>query len=163
MGIFRERMKELREDRGLTQQGLADALNIGKSAIALYETEKRQPDPDTLRKLALFFNCSTDYLLGLTDTLIPERKDLPSLPPDILAFASDQENHGLIRLIQSLKIQGHSNELIREWLISLGNTIRRIKQTYVQEYLENPLLVQEPGEKYTRQSRGKKPDKKKDS
>ena len=48
MGIFRDRMKELREDRGLTQQGLADALNIGKSAIALYETEKRQPDPDTL-------------------------------------------------------------------------------------------------------------------
>ncbi|WP_238473354.1 helix-turn-helix domain-containing protein [Desulforamulus profundi] len=55
MGIFRQRMKELRESRGLTQQALGDALNIGKSAIALYETEKRQPDPDTLKKLAVFF------------------------------------------------------------------------------------------------------------
>jgi len=140
-------MKELREKKGLTQQALADALNIGKSAIALYETEKRQPDPDTLRKLAKFFHCSTDYLLGLTNDSIPKDREFPYLPPEIMTFALDKENHDLIRLIINLKAQGYSNQLIAEWIVSLSNTLKLIKQTYLgnkEPWTDDSLLMQEP-------------------
>lgn len=156
MGIFRDRMKKLREGRDLTQQALADALSIGKSAIALYETEKRQPDPDTLRKLAAFFHCSTDYLLGLTNEPNPgtavKLSASPTIPPDILPFVSDKDNHGLIRLIQTIKAQGHSNDVVKEWLVSLSNTIRRIRQGYSPDSGPGEgLFVQEPNEEYTGQ------------
>ncbi|MFZ5612793.1 MAG: helix-turn-helix domain-containing protein [Bacillota bacterium] len=152
MGIFRQRMKELRESRGLTQQALGDALNIGKSAIALYETEKRQPDPDTLKKLAVFFHCSVDYLLGLTNEhpgIIPG--DSSTVPPGMMSFVSDRNNHKLISLIQNIKAQGYSNEVIEEWLVSLSNTLSLLHHTYqtgIGPGAADKLLVQELKEKY---------------
>ncbi|WP_238442546.1 helix-turn-helix domain-containing protein [Desulforamulus reducens] len=143
-------MKELREGKGLTQQALADALNIGKSAIALYETEKRQPDPDTLKKLAQFFNCSVDYLLGLSNECqgtIFVHSALPALPVDVMSFVLDKNNHKLIKVIQSINAQGYSNKVIEEWLLSLSNTLKFIHQDYQVE--RNPkLLVQEAKENY---------------
>ncbi|SHE66742.1 helix-turn-helix domain-containing protein [Desulforamulus putei] len=159
MGIFRQRMKELRESRGLTQQALGEALNIGKSAIALYETEKRHPDPDTLKRLAVFFNCSVDYLLGLTDE--PQRQPpdhLADLPPEITSFVLDRKNHKLIRLIQIIKAQGYSNEVIEEWLVSLSNTLSLIHHTYQMKKnsgAADKLLVHELKEKYKDRRGGK--------
>ncbi|MGE5416476.1 MAG: helix-turn-helix domain-containing protein [Acidobacteriota bacterium] len=68
MGELGKQMKILRSQYELTQQDLADALHIGKSAIALYETGRRQPDPVTLDKIADFFDVSVDYLLGRNRT-----------------------------------------------------------------------------------------------
>ena len=58
-------IKELREERNLTQQQLASALNVDKSTIAKYETGDRLPNIEMSVKLALFFNVTTDYLLGI--------------------------------------------------------------------------------------------------
>lgn len=152
MGIFRQRMKALRESRGLTQQALGEALNIGKSAIALYETEKRQPDPDTLKKLAVFFQCSVDYLLGLADTSPAVAPGTASaLPPEIMSFVSDRSNYKLISLIQELKNRGYTNEVIEEWLVSLSNTLHLLHHSYEAGKTSgstDPLLVQELKERY---------------
>lgn len=59
-----KRIKELREKKGYTQRALADLLSIGNSTLAMYEVDKREPDNDTLSKIADFFGVSTDYLLG---------------------------------------------------------------------------------------------------
>lgn len=59
-----ERLKELRVEKGLTQQDLADYLDVSKATYSRYETGVRQPDYTTLLKLSTFFNVSTDYLLG---------------------------------------------------------------------------------------------------
>lgn len=102
MGIFRERMRQLREEKALTQQGLAEALNIGKSAIALYETEKRQPDPETLHKLADFFNCSTDYLLGrsgIRETPEQRIEYVISDEPDLLEFWQELKQREDLQLL----------------------------------------------------------------
>lgn len=158
MGTFRKRMRELRESQNLTQQTLAEALNVGKSAIALYETEKRQPDPDTLKKLAQFFGCSIDYLLGLSDDYqgnIPLNSTTPTLPEDMLSFVSDRNNHKLIKIIQTIKAQGYSNEVIEEWLLSLSNTLNLIKSSYQIDKItvaDNKMLVQETKEKYKKKS-----------
>lgn len=74
-----ERLKSLRESEGLTQQELADRLQITRSALSLYETNKREPDNETIRKFADFFEVTTDYLLGRVDEPCRTR----NLPPTI--------------------------------------------------------------------------------
>ncbi|GGK32982.1 transcriptional regulator [Caldalkalibacillus thermarum] len=68
---FAERLKKLRKNHDLTQQKLADHLGLKRPTYAKYETGENQPDPDTLKKIADFFNVSVDYLLGRTDDPTP--------------------------------------------------------------------------------------------
>ena len=64
---FGSRIKELRTERGLTQREFADALSLGESTVSFYESDKREPDYETLNKIADFFAVSIDYLMGRTD------------------------------------------------------------------------------------------------
>ena len=59
-----ERIKRQRNKMGLTQMSFAKAFQVSNGAIAMWETNKRQPDNDTLLRLADFFGVSVDYLLG---------------------------------------------------------------------------------------------------
>ncbi len=59
-----KRLKELRKSYGLTQEKLADALDISRVNYTRYETDKARPDYETLILLADFFDVTTDYLLG---------------------------------------------------------------------------------------------------
>ncbi len=61
------RLKELREQRRLIQEGLALKLNVSQSTISAYEVGERVPDLETLIAIADFFNVSLDYLAGLSD------------------------------------------------------------------------------------------------
>ena len=67
MNVLGKRIGEMRKKRGLTQRQLADKLKVSHGRISLYETGDRSPDPEMLKKLADFFGCSVDYLLGRTD------------------------------------------------------------------------------------------------
>ncbi len=67
MENFGERIKNLREERNLTQSVLAKELNVDKSTIAKYETNSISPSCQMLIILAKYFSVSTDYLLGLED------------------------------------------------------------------------------------------------
>ena len=74
MEIFAKRLRELREERGLTQAELAERLGIARNSIFSYETSRRVPDIEVLAKLAEFFEVNSDYLIGLTDYC--ENKDM---------------------------------------------------------------------------------------
>jgi transcriptional regulator with XRE-family HTH domain len=65
--MFSERLKSLREEKGFTQQDIADILGVGRATIAEYETKGKQPDYEKLIKLAGFFGTSVDYLLGISN------------------------------------------------------------------------------------------------
>lgn len=65
--MFGERLALLRKEKKLSQYELADKLGFTRGQIANYEQGKRQPDFETLQKLADFFDTSIDYLLGRTD------------------------------------------------------------------------------------------------
>jgi len=58
------RIKKLRVEAGLTQEEMANKTGCTRSAIASWETGKREPKFETLEMLASFFNVSADYLLG---------------------------------------------------------------------------------------------------
>ena len=64
MSVFAERLKELRKEKGLTQQKVADSLNISQPNYRRWESGERRPSVETLVMLADYFNVSTDYLLG---------------------------------------------------------------------------------------------------
>lgn len=57
------RLKELRQNRNITQGKLAEALNLARSTVAMYESGSSEPDFSTLQKIADYFNVSIDYLL----------------------------------------------------------------------------------------------------
>lgn len=61
--MLSDKLKELRKEKSLTQQDLANILDVTKGAIAMWETNKRTPDAETLLKLADVFSVSVDYLL----------------------------------------------------------------------------------------------------
>lgn len=62
--MFGKRIVELRKKRGLTQAELAKSIGISRSALSLYEIEKREPDIDTLGKLSALFEVPVGYILG---------------------------------------------------------------------------------------------------
>ncbi|MCX7922183.1 MAG: helix-turn-helix domain-containing protein [Clostridia bacterium] len=61
---FSSMLKQLREERHLSQKEIADYLGITRQAVASYELGKREPDYQILRKLADYFGVSIDYMLG---------------------------------------------------------------------------------------------------
>lgn len=70
------RLKEIREDKDLLQSDIAKILNVSQVAYSYYEIGKRQLPIDLLKKLALYYGTSTDYLLGLTDVRTPYPKSI---------------------------------------------------------------------------------------
>lgn len=71
------RIKYLRESINLTQPELAAKLKISSSAVAMYETDKREPSDEIKIQMCELFNCSMDYLVGRTDIKNPKQQEDP--------------------------------------------------------------------------------------
>lgn len=74
--MFGDKLKKLREANNLSQQQLAEKLGMSPSGIGMWEQNRRQPDNETLKKIAQLFDVSTDYLLGNDIKPNDENKDL---------------------------------------------------------------------------------------
>lgn len=76
---FGERLRQLREEKGLSQEQLGKILHQRKSNISKYENGKLEPSLNTIKAIADFFNVSLDYLFGRSDEpkniLIAEQND----------------------------------------------------------------------------------------
>ena len=66
-----KRIKDLREDKDLFQKDIAKILNLNQQAYSRYETGNQTITTELLVKLALFYNTSADYILGLTNIKEP--------------------------------------------------------------------------------------------
>lgn len=89
---FSERLKQLRKNADITQDQLAQYLQVSRSTIAGYETKNRQPDYDKLYMIAQFFHVTTDYLVS--------GKDLP--PAETTAAISNINERMLQYQFQSI-------------------------------------------------------------
>jgi|SRR5690606_30436333 transcriptional regulator with XRE-family HTH domain len=72
---YGDRLKKLRESKKLSQQQLAEKLNINRSTYARYELNQTQPDYETLQRLADFYDVSTDYILTGINTKLTEKDE----------------------------------------------------------------------------------------
>ncbi|WP_434642683.1 helix-turn-helix domain-containing protein [Thermoanaerobacterium thermosaccharolyticum] len=67
MDTFKDRLKQLRNEKNLTQEELAKYIGTTRATLASWETGRREPDMETLRKLSDYFNVTLDWLMGNTD------------------------------------------------------------------------------------------------
>lgn len=65
------KIRDMREDRDLTQKQISQLLKCTQQTYSRYETGEITIDIYNLIKLAQFYNTSTDYLLGLTNEVVP--------------------------------------------------------------------------------------------
>ena len=65
MSIFAQRLRELRQEKGLSMKQLAKELNTTDAAVSNWENEINEPKISYLKAIAQYFNVSADYLRGL--------------------------------------------------------------------------------------------------
>lgn len=70
--IFIGRLVSLRKEKGETQQQIADALSFSRTGYSSWEQGISQPSLEDLVKLCIHFGVSSDFLLGLSSTRIPQ-------------------------------------------------------------------------------------------
>lgn len=76
MSVIKNRIRSLREDMDLRQIDVSKATGIDQKTLSNYETGKTNPDSYSIIKLADFFDVTTDYLIGYSNTNIKTNKDL---------------------------------------------------------------------------------------
>lgn len=111
MSSFALRLKELREEKELTQAELGEKLGISRNTIASWESNRRTPELETAKQLADFFNVSVDYLLGRTN---------------IRKFDLDIDN---IAAMRSREMEGY-NDLTKEEQEFLRNFVREYYERF---------------------------------
>lgn len=70
-----ERIRNLRIDKGLTQQALAKVLNIKQNTYSQYEIGVLNYPLEVVIQLAVYYHTSVDYLVGLTDNPAPYERN----------------------------------------------------------------------------------------
>lgn len=113
MATFAERLKELRKEKQLTVEQLANNIGSAKSTISRYENG-REPKGDIIRLLTNYFNVSIDYLMGISD----DRK--PSTDKETIDFFEvkfDNEN---------LKLNKEDVEALLNKLKNIGFDVKKL-------------------------------------
>lgn len=95
---IKERLKLLRKSRKLTQDELALLLSLTKSAISKFETGNSSPSSETLKRIALLYNVSVDYLLNGSDSPSDAR------PQNISSYPPGQNNAHAVGLLSDIPI-----------------------------------------------------------
>ncbi len=75
MDSYFPRLRDLREDRDLSQENIAAFLGMKQPQYSRYERGTRDLPTDVLIRLAKYYNTSTDYILGLTNDSKPYRQN----------------------------------------------------------------------------------------
>lgn len=104
-----DRIKELRQNRGMKQTELAGLLNCAAMTVSRYERGEADPDVDTILRLCDIFGCTADYLLGRSPLPSPNLSEEEA--ELVQAFrAADQNRRDLVRLTLEPFRQEHAEE-----------------------------------------------------
>jgi transcriptional regulator with XRE-family HTH domain len=79
MKEFNDQLKKLRRDKEISQKKLGLIMNVSQQTIDAWENKRAQPDIETMKRLAIFFDVSVDYLIGYSDypySYDPRNKDI---------------------------------------------------------------------------------------
>ena len=108
---FGENLRKAREKCGFTQEQLAYKLNISPSTVGMYEQGRREPDNNTLKKIANYFEVTTDYLLDNQKELSKTEKELMEkealknilIKNDYMKENEDLSNEELKKIMEFIK------------------------------------------------------------
>ena len=80
--MLNQRIRALRQSRGMSQVELARLLDVTKQSVSNWENDNIQPSIEMLKKLAAVFSVSADYLLGMAEV---QTLDVSGLSPEVVA------------------------------------------------------------------------------
>jgi transcriptional regulator with XRE-family HTH domain len=101
MNGFSDMLTYLRKRENLTQSELAEKLNIGRSAVSMYESGKREPSFETLEEIADFFNVNMSTLLGQPEEIpAPKLSDKKQKLFDLINTLPDDKVDSIINLLE---------------------------------------------------------------
>ncbi|WP_302757223.1 helix-turn-helix domain-containing protein [Ligilactobacillus salivarius] len=106
--MFGSRLRDLRNEKKLTQDDLGKMLNVSGKTIGAWERDSRQPNIEAINKIASIFNVSTDYLLGR-----PEKKEDDAKTADIEDLDKMIDN---ARSFGGKKMTENDREIIKAYL-----------------------------------------------
>lgn len=111
MGDFSKILKELREDKGWTQDECAKRMGITRSRLSMYEQGKREPDFEMQELIADTFNVDIDYLLGrkTNTTVLQTDYQLFSVmfgknKADVMEMVKNMDEDQVERTLQMIKV-----------------------------------------------------------
>ena len=118
--MFASRLKELRINKGISQLGLAEILGMSQQAIGKWETGKATPDYDNLKRLANYFNVTTDFLLGENSKVNPEPHYYHD--PKVVEMANELKDNPDMRILfdASRKLSKEDIEAVIHIVKSMG-------------------------------------------
>jgi transcriptional regulator with XRE-family HTH domain len=113
MASFKDRMCELRSEKGLKKTDVAAGTGLDRSTITKYESgERDNPTRDILKKIAEFFGVSMDYLAGNSD--IRDRDVSSKTLSDIFGLLSDEGKVQLVKYAKYLQKEQENGERISD-------------------------------------------------
>ena len=117
-----ERIKYLREKNGFTQKDVATRLGVEPAAISKYELDMREPNIEAIKKLAILFNVSIDYLLGRTPDVFVNEKDRGELDISLIKKKYDFNKKKIEKLKKEYKNENAIIIARNELCCSVGKT-----------------------------------------
>ncbi len=100
--MFGERLKELRKEKRITQEKLADIIGVERSSVGKYEGKSKTiPSDDVKYRIAEYFGVSVDYLMGYSDIRNPSelRESLSHIESSLIAAFRSLNEEGQGKLI----------------------------------------------------------------
>lgn len=151
MKQFSARLISLRKEKGLTQADLAKVINKQRSTVSGYETEGKEPDFGMLCTLAGYFEVTTDYLLGKSDSRthtdvvfhndnVNFKRNYDTLPPELKKTVAVLYDNFYLLLNRDMKFQNVERiELYGELL-----SIMQSSRSEIRKLIENKDKIQDP-------------------
>lgn len=118
--LFNEKLKKLRKEEGLTQEQLAEKLNVSRQAITKWETGEGVPDIENIKQISNLFNVTIDELLKEEKNINIEKREKYSYVEEL---EIDHSKHFDINIckIQELNILSNNEEKVRVEVLSSEN------------------------------------------
>ena len=108
---FSERLGQLRKERGLTQQGLADLANVHLTQIQRYESGSAQPTLEIMKKLAIALSASTDWLLFEEDERGPT--DELKLQFEAVQQFDEEDRKTALNVLEGLILKHQAKQMVQ--------------------------------------------------
>lgn len=128
---FKDRLRHLREEKQLSAAQLAGEFEKSEGAIRMWETGKSKPDADTLIKLSKYFDCTVDYLLGLSDfknqeNVVATTEQFNRMEAELLSLEQDTRNlisSSFISAVHGINTVSVSPDIQKVYITSLANIL----------------------------------------
>ena len=147
------RLKELRQKKGDTQEEVAKAMGVTRRGYQKWENEESQIKPDKAQQLAEYFGVSVGHLLGYEDNFIETVKELSQKDGSDEAFFKAFRAYYELKIadgrenLLTLKDEDFLNKYREEILKNLIPNIKKLSKQEIEKYLSDEKLLNEAKQK----------------